>query len=99
MWIEEIKNIKWTNRNDMIIQFMAISDHFYDRPYAYCCEVWELISDWMGDCNFVPENDAILLSATLYIKGVAYPIERIGLNDLMTFEVLMNELTCTDIYS
>lgn len=71
------------------IQFIVKSDHFADRPYAYCCNVKYLIDDWYGDCDNCPENDAMLLMATLYRHGVAYPIAHIGLNEDITFESLM----------
>jgi hypothetical protein len=93
MWLNEIKDIPYTDIVNTTIQFMAISDRFHRMPYAYCCKVEELVNDWWGDCDFVPENDAILLSVTLYINGKAHPIERIGLSDRATFEVLMDVLT------
>ena len=74
-----------------IIQFMAMSEHF-DRPYSYCCNVRHLIDDWYGECNYCPENDAMLLMATLYRHGNAYPIAQIGLNEDITFETLMMAL-------
>lgn len=72
-----------------IIQFMVVSEHFENRPYAYCCNIFYLLDDWHGDCNYCPENDAMLLMATLYRHGNAYPITRIGLNEDITFEDLM----------
>ena len=93
MYLEDIKNIYYSDLYDALIQFMVISDHSHPIPYAYCCTAYELYADWMGDCNFVPENDAMLLSATIYIKDKAYPIAGIGLSDLATFEVLMEEIS------
>lgn len=92
MWLSEIKNIPYTKLVLASIQFMVVSNNRYPIPYAYCCKVDDLINDWWGDCNFVPENDATLLSATLYVNGNAYPIERVGLNEDITFETLMEAL-------
>lgn len=74
------------------IQFMAKSEHLNDRPYAYCGNVKRLIDDWNGDCNFVPENDAMLLMVTLYRHGNVWPIAQIGLDENITFETLMEAL-------
>lgn len=75
-----------------IIQFMVKSEHLSDRPYAYCCGVKRLLDDWHGDCNFVPENDAMLLMVTLYRHGNVWPITQIGLDESVTFETLMMAL-------
>ena len=72
-----------------IIQFMVASEHFENRPYTYCRNVAYLLDDWHGECNYCPENDAMLLMATLYRHGNAYPITQIGLNEDITFEDLM----------
>lgn len=86
------KNFTRKEIDTSIIQFMVKSEYFEDRPYTYCCNVKHLIDDWYGDCNNCPENDAMLLMATMYRQGVAYPICNIGLNDDITFETLMNAL-------
>ena len=82
MTLDNIKT-SFTRRdiNDSTIQFMVLSERFDYRPYTYCCSVYGLIQDWWSDCNFCPENDAVLLMATLYNKGNAYPIKYIGLNE------------------
>lgn len=74
------------------IQFMVASEHFDDRPYAYCCNVRHLLDDWHSDCNYCPENNAMLLMATLYRHGDVYPIAQVGLNEDITFETLMEAL-------
>ncbi len=73
------------------IQFMVMSEHF-ERPYAYCRNVRHLLDDWHGECNCCPENNAMLLMATLYRNGNAYPIAQIGINEDITFETLMMAL-------
>lgn len=90
MTLDDIKtNFTREELNKSTIQFMALSEHFDYRPYTYCCSVYGLITDWWNDCNFCPENDAMLLMATLYSNGKAYPIKYIGLDDSITFESLM----------
>lgn len=74
------------------IQFMAMSEHLENRPHAYCWNVRRLLDDWHQECNYCPENDAMLLMATLYRNGTAYPIAQIGLNEDITFETLMMAL-------
>lgn len=93
MLLTEIKKIftKW-EINTSTIQFMVNSERFDNRPYVYCCNVGHLLNDWWGDCNIVPENDAVLLMATLYQQGIAYPIVQVGLDDNITFEALMRAL-------
>lgn len=86
------KNFTRREIDTSTIQFMVKSDYFSDRPYAYCCNVKHLIDDWYGECNNCPENDAMLLMATLYRQGNVYPITQIGLNEDITFETLMNAL-------
>jgi hypothetical protein len=78
--------------NCSIVQFMVMSGHFENRPYAYCSNVKHLLDDWHGECNYCPKNDAMLLMATLYRHGNAYPIAQIGLNEDITFEDLMMAL-------
>lgn len=93
MLLTEIKK-NFTRReiDTSTVQFMANSEHFDNRPYAYCCNVRNLINDWYGECNNCPENDAMLLMATIYRQGIAYPIAQIGLNEDITFETLMRAL-------
>jgi hypothetical protein len=92
MLLDNIKE-KFTREeiDTSIIQFMVISEHLY-RPYAYCCSVRYLLDDWYGECNYCPENDAVLVMATLYRNGNTYPITHIGLDEDITFETLMMAL-------
>lgn len=92
MYITDIKNISYDKLYFANIQFMVVSERKYTMPYAYCCMVFDLYADWMGECNLVPENDAMLLSATLYIDGYAYPIVGVGLDENIMFETLMMEI-------
>lgn len=91
MYFPEIKRHKRKEILDGTIQFIT-SSSYLDRPFAYCCNVNDLISDWYRDCNNCPENGEILLQVTLYINDKAYPIEGIGLNEDVTFETLMQAL-------
>lgn len=90
MTLEGIKE-NFTRReiDTSIIQFMVLSEYFENRPYAYCSNVKRLIDDWYGECNNCPENDAMLLMATLYRHGDAYPIVNVGSDENITFETLM----------
>jgi hypothetical protein len=91
MYLPEIKRYE---RKDILngeVQFITISSYL-DRPFSYCCNIKDLISDWYGDCNNCPENGEMLLQATLYMNGKAYPIEGVGLNEDITFETLMQAL-------
>lgn len=92
MYLYELKNIPREKLNSAIIQFMVNSEYFPYKPFTYCCNIKELFNDWYGDCVNCPENYAMLLSATLFMDGVAYPIEHIGLNDDITFETLMRSI-------
>ena len=92
MYLYELKNISREKLNSAVIQFMVISEYFSYKPFTYCCNVKELFNDWYEDCVNCPENDATLLFATLFIDGIAYPIEHVGLNDDITFETLMRAI-------